>query len=639
MRYKLPLTGLALLLSANSWAGDPYFSTEIISVTADDASYGPYPSAMSDDGTFLGTYSMKTSLSREIDLGLPFTFNRACQYDDAFCEVEFSGSETYGDLSYDNASQAWRNAQSDAEDSSYGTYMMGNSVVDGYSTEELPYDLGYYTTDIKVTDVTGDSGESQFVVGYSSAPYSSYERDFVRRAFFKYQGSDEVTSLLPEFYTDTGDDDASDANGGFSSAYKIKEVTIDSVTKTLVVGSGSISLPEDDDSDDVQEYFQNCFFSDEDDETSTINELVYCPGFDTQAWAWDVTDLTDTTQDIEGFELASEWLDDNDDNDGSDATYSASALDINASGIAVGVSTFEYSSAATGARQRAIIMTPYSDADGDDSYDTGDTVTYDTDGNPDYGAPIELTDAARDIEDASDEGDTIYNTWAIAITDTNIVIGNREYNVAKSVNKPTEFFIYDIDNDSISFPLEDKKVLTTEQRLAGDSSAKTGANSQAYDINESGLIVGKVDDYDQTDPVTGGSPRIQAAFLYDNDSGDSWYINDLICSEDTDGVVTSPYYKIRSARVISDMDADGLYYVLAEGWQYNNASDYTNETNSTEIMLKLTRNTAVSSPDDSPNCWDSDLMDTDDSYERSGAASFWLWIFALPVLLIRRFIK
>lgn len=608
MRFKAALSGVTLFLASNTiWADQAaYYSIEEITVQADGANYGPYPSAISDDGTFIGTYSMKASLLEDIDIGLPFTFNRNCQYDDEICELEFYGSESSDDLSFENAYQAWRNAQSDADVDGYSSHMMANTLLNAVDTAQLPYDDNTGSSDVKVTDVTGNDGEEQFVVGYSSAPYAGGERDFVRRAFIKYQGSDSVTSLQPDFTT----------NGGFSSAYKIKDVTYTNGTqKTLVIGAASISFPQDDDSDNEQEYFENCYFSDENNDIYTLNELVNCPGFDTQAWAWDVTTSVSASTDIDlsGFSLASEWLDDNEDNNDSNITYSASALDINASGIAVGVSTFEYSSGDEGGRQRAIIMTP------------------DADGN--YAIPTELTDAVDDVED--DEGDTIYNTWATAITDANIVIGNREYSVSKSLNKPTEFFVYDIDNGSINFPLKDQKVLTTKQRLSGESSAKTGANSRVYDINESGFIVGKADDYDQTHSVVNGAPRTQSAFLYNNNSDKSWFINDLICSE-TEGVITSPLYKIRSARVIND---DGT--VLAEGWKYDTDSDYQNEVNATEIMLKLTRNTGVNSPDDSPNCWQSDLLISGDdtAYERGGAADFWLWLFALPLLFVRRLFK
>ncbi len=622
MKFTAALSSATLLMVSSAvWAEQAaYYDVEEIALTDTsyaDYNYGPYPAAISEDGSLIGSYSMKASLSQDIDIGLPFTFNRACQYDDELCELEFYGSEAASDLSYDNAYQAWRNAQSDAQYDGYVSYMMGSTFATdaGTDTAIIPFDESYNDTDVKVTDVFISAAGDKIVIGYSSAAYdSSNQRDFVRRAFIYNQTQGVMNSLLPEFYEETGNDDADDANGGFSSAYKIKQVG----EKILVVGAGSISLPEDDDADDVQEYFQNCYFSDESDEIATLNELLYCPGFDTQAWAWDVTDyLTETAsgEGISGFALATEWLDDNQDNDNSDITYSASALDINESGIAVGVSTFEYSDAATGGRQRAIIMTP------------------DSEGN--YAAPTELTAAVDDVED--DAGDTIYNSWAVGISDTNIVIGNREYSVSKAINKPTEFFVYDIDNDSILFPLQDIKVLTTEQQNNGESSAKTGANSQAYAINASGFIVGKADDYDQTHAVTGGKPRTQSAFLYDNNSDKSWFINDLICTADDEGAVTSPRYKIRSARAIND---DGT--VLAEGWKYDTDADYQNETNATEVMLKLTHDadSNAATPDDSPNCWQSDLLATEDnSYERSAGASLWLWILALPLLLMRRLSK
>ena len=165
---------------------------------------------------------MKASLSQDINMGLPFTFNRDCQYDTDFCDLEFYGSETAGDLSYDNAYQAWRNAQADAQNGSYSSYMMGNTLLkssSGYAdTAQIPYGLGAADTDVKVTDVTDrlptETGE-RFVVGYSSAPYQDSVRDFVRRAFIKTENGTAI-SLMPQAFT--GD------NGGFSSAYQIKQI-------------------------------------------------------------------------------------------------------------------------------------------------------------------------------------------------------------------------------------------------------------------------------------------------------------------------------------------------------------------------------------------------------------------------------
>lgn len=594
MRYKLPLTGVALLLSANGWAAAvPYYSIEKIQIKADGANYGAYPSAISNDGFFIGSYSMKASLSKDIDLGLPFTFNRECQYDSVICELEFYGSQTSVNLNYENAYQQWRNAQSNAPYADYSSYFMGNTLLDGVDDAQIPYPASVNNSDVKITDVTDLLAADRFIVGYSSAPYEGGTREFTRRAFIKSKSGGEVTSLLPYFKD----------KGGFSSAYKLKEVTYAGGSKqTLVIGSASYSYPNK-----SSDNFNRCFFSNEDDSRTNYNELVYCPGFDTQAWAWDVTaTVNGGVADVSGFALADSWLS----GYGTAITSSSTALDINSRGIAVGTSTFQYSNNSLGARQRAVIMTPSAAGV--------------------YGAPVRISQAEQGIESADDN---LYNTWAIGINDADIIIGNREYSAVKGRNKPTEFFVYDLNSGSISFPLLDKKVLSTEQRLAGDSGSKSGANSQAYDINDAGFVVGKADDYDQRDPVYLGSPRSPSAFLYDTGSKQSWFINDLICSS-SDGVVTAPLYRIHSATVINNLGE-----VLAEGVEYPTDQDYLYKTNGTEVAFKLTP-VAGMDPNDSPNCWDSELLkSTDTPYQRQGGAAFWLWIFALPVLLIRRSIQ
>lgn len=583
-------------MADNVWAQDePYFTIETIDVTADNALYGPYPVAMSDDEDFIATYSLKASISSNVDIGLPFTFNRECQYDDEVCELAFYGSESAELSSYYNAYQAWRNAQADADDGFYESYTMANTLsAMSDNGMVLPFDLGDNDTDVKVTDVYTSSAGVKYMIGHSSAPYSDGERDFVRRAFIQSLDG-TVVSLMPEFTSD----------GGFSSAYKIKEVG-DTV---VVIGASSRSYPQDDD-----EYFDYCFNSDETTDVYDINDFVYCPGFDTQAWVWDVTDIVNngsTETELTGSALATTWLDDNTDNQ-DDLTYSANAFDINASGTAVGASTFSYSdSSAEGGRQRAMIMTPVDGV---------------------YGESVEMTAVNDDI---SDQDDSIYNTWALTISDEGIVTGNRDYYAVKTRNKPTEFFVYDSVTDDIDIPFLNKKVATTKQRLANNSYyvSKSGANSRVYDANESDWMVGEVDDYDQTDPVYGASPREQAAFLYDNSEDQAWLINDLICSQ-SDGVVTSPYIRITTARVISDSNV-----VLADGYVYENNDDYTNRTNGVQTAFKLTPNSTLS-PNDSPNCWESDLHSSDDdTFELSGAGTLWLWVFTLPLVFIRRFYR
>lgn len=603
MKCKVTLATAALLLAANSWADQvPYYSLEEISVAAEGASYGPFPSALSDDGEFMAANSLKANLVSIIDIGLPFSFNRECQWADEICDLQFYGSETEGQLSYQNAYKAWRNAMSNAASNGYTSYFMANTLVSGSDQVQAPYAPNNSSSDVSVHDISNSLPSQsgiELVVGHASAPYIDNEREFVRRAFIK-ENLAEGIALLPDFLT----------YGGFSSAYKVQDVTYENgVSKTLVVGGASVSFPRDED-----DYFQDCYFSNEDSQISTLNDLVNCPGFDTQAWAWDVTNAINVETELSGYALATEWLDDNEDNENSRATYSGSALDINTSGIAVGMSTFERHDDNEGARARAVIMMP------------------DTEGN--YSKPTEITQVYDDLDDDSDHAkDSLYNTWAEAITNNNIVIGNREYSSSKAVNRPVEFFVFDLNSSTSKTPLLDKKVLTTKQRLDGVSPDKRGANSFAYDINEAGLIVGEADDYDQIAPVRDGVPRSQSAFLYDKNLNSSWFINDLLCTEQ-DGVVTSPLVRIRSARVIND---DGI--ILAEGFKYSSASDYKNKNNAVQVAYKLTP-TAGMTPDQSPNCWESDLLDdAEDKHSRSGAASVWMWLLALPLLLVRRFYK
>jgi hypothetical protein len=597
MKFKVAVASLALMMANSTWAQDlPYYTIEEISVNAEGALYGPFPSAMSTDGEFIGTYSMKASLSSNVDIGLPFTFNRECQYDDILCDLQFQGSETAGQLSYFNAYRAWRNAQSDAA-SGYESYMMANTLLSGSDEAESPFLPANNSSDIKTTDVTDIIGSERFVVGYASAPYESGTREFVRRAYIKSE-SGAVTALLPEFMS----------SGGFSSAYKLQQVTYaNSEQKVLVVGAASRSYPRDN-----IEYFNDCYNSSEYNDRYEMNDLVRCPGFDTQAWAWDVTALVagQSSDELAGFPIATTWLENNESNKGN-LTFSANAFDMNVSGIAVGTSTFEYSNNSEGARQRAIIMTP--------------------DANGVYGKPTELTVATTGI---SDQEDSIYNTWALTISDEGIVTGNREFSIAKGRNKATEFFVYDNKKKTIKLPLLDKKVATTSQRVESGGNyflAKNGANSRVYDANEAGLIVGEVDDFDQTDPVYNGSPRSQTAFLYNNSKNQAWLMNDLICKQ-SGGVVTSPRIRIRTARVINN---EGV--VLADGFKYENNNDYKYKVNGVLTVFKLTPNSTLT-PNESPNCWESDLLKVNDEpYERQGASMFWLWIFSLPLVFIRRF--
>ncbi|WP_041771473.1 DUF3466 family protein [Psychromonas sp. CNPT3] len=593
MKYKLSLLSVALLSASNSWAEEPrvdglsklpYYEAKVVTVELPDgAKYGPYPVAMSDDkeAKTIATYSLKASLDVDIDIGLPFTFNRTCQYDEALCELEFYGSENSADASYYNAYQAWRNARLNSS-SRKDSYFMSSIIDAGTAEVQVPY-APVGDSDVKITAIyTNDNGD-KFVIGYASAPYKADgSRTYARRAFIKRIDGNNPIELLPTF-TD---------EGGFSSAYQIKKVG----DKVYVVGSGSVSFPDND-----PDYFKRCYVEGDDtDERYGYNELLNCPGFDTQAFRWDVTAIINGGSRSPAPEkLLDSWIENSD-----NAISTAVAFDINKDGVAVGSSSFEYENNLEGARMRAILIEPSNKK------------------------LVLISAATTDIED---EDDNIYNAWAVAINDQGLVLGNRAYEIVKGRNKPIEFFLFDKKTSKINFPLLDKKVLSTKQRLEGVSSYKSGANSRAYAMNTTGFVVGSADDYDQNDPVYDGKPRAQTAFLYDKKSNKSWRLNDLLCTQKAD-VVEDMHYRLRSARVIND---EGT--ILAEGFEYKSKDDYIYKVNAIPRVFKLTRNIDVISPEDSPNCWDSELLQQEDSdYERSGAGSIWFTLLALPLLLIRR---
>lgn len=605
-------TGVSLIAfcsiaSVSAAETESYYQYEIISTAIDgDTHHGPFATALTATGDSYALKATTARLDQDLDHGLAYTFNQRCFYSDDVCALRYNGGEDSSSLSYENAYKQWRNMTFDInnnEEEAQQYFVAETSdagLITGFGSD----------TDVQITDLVETTLDGTFAVGYGSATYDSDNaRDFVRRAFIMdYTSSEQQIALLPDDFAED-DDDVDDDYGGFSSAYKMKEVTYnDGTEKTLIVGQASKSFAGGD-----TDYFDNCYTDGDTDNRYTLNTMVQCPGFDTQAWAWEYDSSSSDTE-LYGFALATQWLDDNETRSGSDITYSATALDINASGIAVGVSSFEYNDDDEGGRQRAIIMTP--------------------DDNGNYAEPTELTKATSGV---SEQEDSIRNTWANAITDDNIVLGNRKWASSRGNNYATEFFIYNLGEDSIDFPLYDRKVQSTKQRLEEETVTWKGANSQGYAMNESGLVVGKADAYDQTGPVEGSTPRTQSAFLYDSNTesetyDESWFLEDLLCSEDADGVITHPLIRLESATVIND---DGI--ILAQGYLYDSIEDYQIAVGATSIVVKLTPSSDTSlTPNDSPNCWESEaLSDTDSNYERQGAAAFWIWILFLPILMLR----
>lgn len=573
MKFKITALAAVLLVSGNAYAvdSDAYYKIEILSSSSalpSGAKYGPYPSAISADGKVIAAHSYQSALSLDIDVVLPYTFNKPCQYSHEFCELEFHGSDNAGQLSQGNAYEKWRNdfISKTATQHLFSSFVPLTSSAQSKMPVEIAKDV-----DLKITAVLNNGS----YVGY----FNKLGKPEIRTAFY-VDASGSYHKL-----------EATGGNNQFNSVYDIKIIN----SKTIIVGTASIK---------ENNYHDECYTGNYQD-TYTKGDLAYCPGYNTKAYFWDVTDT-------KSGKLMGSWLSSESDN------HNATALKINNQGISVGISSKDVSNNQNSNEpynpQRAILM--------DISGKTLSDLTPHMDG-------------------------TFYNTWAVSISDTKtvsdpaVIVGNREYAVPHARNEAVEFFIADSKLASISIPLADKKVMTTKHR--GQNNSSSSANSRAYDSAMIAVdstkpdgkkelwVIGEADDYNQNSPVTDNSPRGQTAFLYSKATNESWRINDLICPM-TGGKVVCERVRVRSARVISD---DGNI-IIAEGFKYPTNEAFQYMYDAEHVIIKLTRNESVKTPNDSPNTWDSELYAHEDvPYERSSV--FWSVFFLIPLMFIRRF--
>ncbi|MFO6422145.1 DUF3466 family protein [Motilimonas sp. KMU-193] len=611
MKVKLSALSLALgmVYAAGSTAAPvnpgAYYEIEEISVDRSgdfaDANFGPYAIAISPDGTQAAGVTTRSSIGM-LDYGLHFTYEKECYYSNEICDVLFKGSDNPDKLTYENAIKQWRMDQNEAGERLYSSQFIPFTLnASGQPEKEMAFDLSNSgTTDQVVTDIADDGS----MVGYGSAEYSTgapFSREFHRHAFYK-DASGAFCQLKPS--TDL-------TRGGFSAAYNISTVTLpNGQTRTLVFGHASVNRPNDE-----NVYLDRCFDSNKDDDRYNLNELVYCPGFNTQPWVWDVTDGC-ATGELEGEAMVAnpteQWLD-KPRSERRNMQYSANVFNADDQGIAVGFSTLPYRSSERGDRARAIYLEP----DNNGAY---------------IGAPIEITQVEQGIDDPDDN---LRHTWAVDINNNGIIVGNRFYDTIKGRNYPTEFFVFNKESKAIEFPLEDKNVRTKKERVEGSNSNKPGSNSQVSAINDAGTVIGWADAWGETQPVESGNPRRQSAFVYDLATKDAWFINDLLCTKDAAGKINLPYYRVEKAKDISN---DGT--ILATGYRYESKEDFLQIKNPQPVMLKLTRNLAAGDINAQPNCWDADEgADLDKPFERSGGYAFWLLAITAGFGLLRRFTK
>lgn len=631
----------------------PYLLVEEISISQtdslEDATYEFYPTAAVTDSTDVtyvsGSAQAVLSPFRFFEFSAPLTFDYGCQYSDEVCELLLYGTEDSNGDSNEDGFTDYREALEDQDDDNYSSYFLtflatGSSDTPSAGTvtswsevtdKFYVFDTSALNdTDTRILDLYVDSSDNIWAVGYDSDPFTETDttdpdseretlsRAFIQRAFLKNTATDTVISLLPTIFSEDDDDDDSDATdltddyGGLSAAYKIVEIETDDGTAIYAIGQASNGFIDDD-----PDYWEDCQYD--------ADYYTYCSGYTTQAWAWDITDIVNgddtTTEELEGFALADDWVDTNSDSDYDVVNRSAIAYAMKSDGVGVGYSTIDISESVTGGHAQAVTFI-CEDSDEDNEYEDGEcSVT-----------KIPNTADEDDYDDSE-----IDHQWATDINDNGYIIGNSRSAQADNRNKAVEFFIFEAVTDSetgdydftdsdgtLSWPLRDKPI--------------DGANSEIKAMNENNLAVGWRDAEDEEQPSYGGTTRQQAAFLFDIDRymGDDedadddadyvWYLNDLICYEEDGEAAMPDYYLIEYATEILDDDS-----IIASGYKYASLDDMENSSDPTPVLLRLSVNDS-GDIDDLASCPEVE----EESYDRQGGASITLLWLLLPFAYLRR---
>lgn len=223
----------------------------------------------------------------------------------------------------------------------------------------------------------------------------------------------------------------------------------------------------------------------------------------------------------------------------------------------------------------------------------------------------------------------LQNSWAVSVNENGYVIGNQRYSINKGQNRPTEMFLFNLNNPgtAASIPLQDKPL--------------SGSGSEGAAINDHNMVVGWRDSRHQTQPVANGTNRMQEAFLLNAASpSNNWYLNDLICGLDDAGAKqcaqNGKYYHIAYASGIS---SDGT--IAATAYRYNSESDLNLRTNATVVAVKLTPAVADYQGNTPANYVVSNApvnnQTGQDGEDGGGGSLFWLTLLALPFAWLRRY--
>ena len=571
--------------SANAADMASYYTiTEIVDIadSTQKPPFGPYPTAVSGDGSQIALTTRNFSLEHTWDTNLPFTVDQGCFYSSAVCDYK-----RYGSTEFPFGWSKWREALRLASSNGYMATDLSYLLVDGEAgtLPGLEPDVVFQdpTSNINSSDsvITAFTQDGMQLTGSASAPFvlntetNQYEREFSRRAFARTSGNTLSCSLLPTAF---GADLAAD-RGGLSAAYGINtQVTTSAINSgavsTLVVGTASVGLPDN----GTWSSYDAC-------QTGDDFEFYRCPGFNTQAWGWDLAGCVNGDEELTGMPLAQNWIN----VDGGNPAYTASAMAINNQGIAAGMSTYVLSDSSSSGRARATYFM--------------------ADDNGDY----QMHQVKGLSAGFSDFNSTVRHTWSVDINN-NYIVGNLLYNSEKGRNRPVEFFVYDMQTEQAIWPLK--------------NIPQSGSNSQAHAINNNNMVIGWQDAVGEDQPTINGTSRRQSAFLYSIDKKKSWRLTDLTCSVE-EGKSVHPRYKVVYPKAISDNDE-----IIATAYKYPTNMDYINNTNPTALLIKLTPNPAVAI-ESAPLC-SSLFADLEaPKYKRKGAA---LWSL-LPLLVLTLLVR
>jgi len=325
--------------------------------------------------------------------------------------------------------------------------------------------------------------------------------------------------------------------GGFASAYGLLKLADN---RYLVGGTANTAVAGPDDA------LNKCYNG----SNTASADYPLCPGFNTQATLWLVDPASGA---VSTTVQASHY-----DQDNSGLLQTAAVQDLTLVGgslWAVGYSSRQGADTGSAAGRNLAVVWPLDVS--------GDVVTVGTQQR------IPLASGVPG------EGDAVLrHSWAVAINQNGWVIGNQQYDKVKGRNRPVEMFTYRLGGSS-KVPFADQPAV--------------GSNSEAAALNSQNQVVGWRDEREENQPVYQGSPRLQEAFLYNIDSGNSWRLNDLICGRDDAGAsscaIGGKYYYLAYANAIND---DGS--IAATAFRYDSQDDWAKRNNPTTVTVLLNKN-------------------------------------------------